>query len=236
MLKYRHCAGSDSGREPEEVIGNDGGKLCGEIMVWLSEPVPLDTSQKERASEVLTHAFHNDPMWTYIFPDADERARSLYNLWQALIGYCLVYGEVYTTPQLKGVACWLAPGNTEQTLWRLLRTGLGFVRAVMKYEGEARSRFMGVLSYTDSEHKRIMKTPHWYLWALGVEPDSQRQGVGCRMIQPVLAHAAAEDLPCYLETQTEGNVVFYRKRGFQVLSEAEVPGTGMKVWAMVKKP
>ena len=85
-------------------------------MVRLIEPVLLEASEKGRASEVLAQAFHDDPMWTYIFPDSDERARSLHNLWQALVGYCLVYGEVYTTPQAKGVACWLAPGNTEQTV------------------------------------------------------------------------------------------------------------------------
>jgi len=107
-------------------------------MDGLIEPITLETSQKERASEVLTQAFHDDPMWTTIFPEKEERARSLQNLWQALVGYCLVYGEVYTTTQVAGAACWLSPGNTELTLWRSLRTGLGFVRAVMKYEGEAR--------------------------------------------------------------------------------------------------
>ena len=205
-------------------------------MDGLIEPITLDVSQKGRASEVLTQAFHDDPMWTTIFPEKEERTRSLGWLWEALVGYCLVYGEVYTTSQVKGVACWLAPGNTELTLWRSLRTGFGFVRAVMKYEGEARRRFMGVMNYTDAEHKRLMKTRHWYLWALGVEPNSQGQGVGGRLIQPVLARADAEGLPCYLETETEGNVVFYQKRGFDVLSAGEVPGHGVKIWTMVKKP
>ena len=236
MLKYKDCAVPGYEREPEEVIKNDGGKLCGEIMAGLIEPGPLEASQKERASEVLTQAFHDDPMWTYIFPDSNERARSLHNLWQALVGYCLVYGEVTTTPQVKGVACWLSPGNTEQTFWRSLRTGLGFVRVVLKFEADSRGRFLDVMNFADAEHKRLMKTPHWYLWALGVEPDSQGQGVGGRLIQPVLVRAAAEGLPCYLETQTEGNVAFYRKRGFEVLSEAEMPGTRLKVWMMLKEP
>ena len=205
-------------------------------MDGLIEPITLDVSQKGRASEVLTQAFHDDPMWTIIFPEKEERTRSLGWLWEALVGYCLVYGEVYTTSQVKGAACWLAPGNTEQTLWRSLRTGLGFVRAVMKFEADSRGRFMNVMNYADAEHKRLMKTPHWYLWALGVEPNSQGQGVGGRLIQPVLARADAEGLPCYLETETEGNVVFYQKRGFDVLSAGEVPGHGVKIWTMVKKP
>ena len=95
---------------------------------------------------------------------------------------------------------------------------------------------MNVMNYADAEHKRLMKTPHWYLWALGVEPNSLGLGVGGRLIQPVLARADAEGLPCYLETETEGNVVFYQKRGFDVLSAGEVPGHGVKIWTMVKKP
>lgn len=205
-------------------------------MDGLIEPITLETSQKERASEVLTQAFHDDPMWTTIFPDADERARSLQNLWQALVGYCLVYGEVYTTTQVQGAACWLAPGNTELTFWRSLRTGFGFVRAVMKYEGDSRRRFLDVVDFMDNQHKLLMDRAHWYLWALGVAPEYQGQGVGGRLIQPVLGRAEAKSLPCYLETQTEGNVVFYQKRGFDVLSVGVVPGYGVKIWTMVKKP
>ena len=69
-------------------------------MDGLIEPITLDVSQKGRASEVLTQAFHDDPMWTIIFPEKEERTRSLGWLWEALVGYCLVYGEVYTTSQV----------------------------------------------------------------------------------------------------------------------------------------
>ena len=205
-------------------------------MAGLIDPVPLEASQKERANEVLTKAFHDDPMWTYIFPDSTERARSLNWLWQALINYTLVYGEIYTNPEVNGVACWLSPGNTQQTFWRMLRTGMGFARAVLKYEEGARRRFLNVMSHADDEHKRLMKTGHWYLWALGVEPDFQGQGVGGRLIQPVLARADVQGVPCYLETQTEGNVAFYEKRGFEVLSAGEVPGHGVMAWMMVREP
>ena len=205
-------------------------------MAGLIDPVFLEASQKERASEVLTEAFHDDPMWTTIFPDSTERARSLGWLWEALMGYCLVYGEVYTTAEVRGAACWLSPGNTELNFWRSLRTGLGFMRAVMKYEGDSRRRFLDAVDYMDKVHKSLMKRPHWYLWALGVAPEYQGQGIGGTLIQPVLARSDAEGLPCYLETQNEANVAFYQKRGFEVLSETGIPGQDVRVWAMLKEP
>ena len=53
-------------------------------------------------------------------------------------------------------------------------------------------------------------------------------------MQPVLARAEAEKLPCYLETSTEKNVAFYSKRGFTVVNEGVVPGSDLHVWAMMR--
>jgi ribosomal protein S18 acetylase RimI-like enzyme len=236
MLKYKRCTVSGLLRESEEFTMDDARKLRGKTMDGLIEPICLEHSKKERASEVLTNAFLDDPLYATIFPDRAERQQSLRWLWQALINYTLVYGEIYTTPELDGVACWLLPGNTQQTLWRVLRTGMGFVRAVLKFEAGSRSLFLKVMNYVEKEHQRLMQQPHWYLWALGVQPDSQGQGIGGRLIQPVLERSAEEGLPCYLETQKEGNVAFYQKHGFEVLSVGEVLGNGIMVWMMVKKP
>ena len=37
-----------------------------------------------------------------------------------------------------------------------------------------------------------------------------------------------------LETQNVRNVRFYRKQGFRVVSEGEVPGHGLRVWTMLR--
>ena len=137
-------------------------------------------------------------MYSYLFPDFDERSRSLGRLWKGVVRYSLTYGEVYTTPALAGVACWLSPGNTRVTTWRMARTGFELQRAVIRLNREARRRVIELLTYTDQIHSRVMTRPHWYLWALGVEPDRQRQGVGSRLLRPVLARADEAGVPCYL--------------------------------------
>lgn len=205
-------------------------------MTESKEPIRLVTSQKAQAAQVLARAFLVDPVYTALFPDEVEREKSLQRLFGAVIGYSLVYGLVQTIPALDGAACWLSPGNTEITFWRILRTGLGLQRAVARFKPQARRQFMAALAYMDEIHKREAPGAHWYLWALGVEPDCQGQGIGSRLIEPVLAQADKSELPCYLETQTEGNVAFYRKRGFEVVSDGLVPDQGARIWTMLREP
>jgi ribosomal protein S18 acetylase RimI-like enzyme len=199
------------------------------------EPISLVASQKAQAAHVLGRAFLVDPAYTALFPDEGERMLALPRLFGAVVGYSLVYGLVHTTPEVEGVACWLSPGNTEVTLWRNLRTGLGLFRAVGGFNAEARREFMAVMGHLDEIHKRLAPEPHWYLWALGVEPGSQGQGIGSRLIQPVLNRADVDGVPCYLETQTEGNVGFYQKRGFEVVSDGVVPDQGIRIWTMLRE-
>jgi ribosomal protein S18 acetylase RimI-like enzyme len=157
-------------------------------------------------------------------------------LWEALIGFALVYGEAWTTPEVSGIACWLPPGSSTITLWQMVRTGFALPLAVLRFERGARRRAMDLFAYTDRIHNRVMPGRHWYLQALGVEPASQGQGVGSSLIQPVLARADAAGLPCYLETETERNVTFYRKHGFEVKTAERFAGHGPMLWTMTRAP
>jgi len=200
------------------------------------ETVPLPTHNKEQASEMLARVFHEDPLYQHVFPDDRERAGSLKRLFSAVVGYSQRYGQVQTTPSLEGAACWLIPDNTEVTSWRMLRTGLAFQRAIGRMPAAARQELLGALAFMDGIHKRLMTGPHWYLWALGVDPDYQGRGIGGALIRPVLVQADDAGLPCYLETLNESNLAFYQKWGFEIRDEETVPEQGLWIWAMVREP
>jgi len=204
-------------------------------MTGSKEPIHLVASQKAPAAHMLARAFLVDPAYMALFPDSVERERALQRLFGAVVGYSLVYGLVHTTPAVEGAACWLSPGNAKITLWRVLRTGLGLQRAVAQFNPRARREFLAALAYMDEIHEREAPGPHWYLWALGVEPGCQGQGIGGRLIQPVLAQADQDGVPCYLETLTERNVAFYQKRGFKVVSDGVVSGQEVRIWTMLRK-
>jgi ribosomal protein S18 acetylase RimI-like enzyme len=204
-------------------------------MTESKELICLVKSQKVQVAHVFARAFLVNPAYTALFPDRAGRERALQRLFGAVVGYSLVYGLTHTTPAVEGAACWLSPGNTEVTLWRSLRTGLGLQRAVVRFNSQARRKFLAALAYLDEIHKRKAPGPHWYLWVLGVAPHCQGQGIGSRLIQPVLTQADQDGVPCYLETHTERNVVFYQRRGFQVVSDGIVPDQGVRVWTMLRK-
>jgi ribosomal protein S18 acetylase RimI-like enzyme len=209
-------------------------------MTVLIEPIKLIASQKDQASEVLTSAFLDDPLYVQIFPDVDERSRSLRRLFGAVVGYTLKYGQVLTTPSIEGVTCWLSPGNTRVTFWRMLRAGLEFQRTFATFRADARRQLLDALAYADEIHNRLMAGPkldsHWYLWALGVTPVSQSRGIGGKLLRPALASSDHSGDPCYLETLNERSVAFYQRQGFEVRSEEVVPGVEVRVWSMIREP
>lgn len=194
----------------------------------------LDPAQRPKAAETLTRAFADDPIYTYVLPDRATRLRATQRMWQALLAAGLRYGEVYTTPTQQGVACWMAPGQTEMTLVRTARTGFGLMRAVFAFPPASRQRFLGIARYTDELRRRDMQRPFWYLWVMGVDPACQGQGVGGRLMEPVLARADEQGLPCYLETESERNVAFYERRGFRVLRAGQPLGHPVRLWTMVR--
>jgi ribosomal protein S18 acetylase RimI-like enzyme len=195
----------------------------------MKDVICLDPSQVKEASTLLCRAFYHDPLVQYIVPDEARRAHVLPSFYRLVVRYALRYGEISTTPEVEGVACWLTPGNTTVSTWRLLRVA---PTAPFSFSLSEQRRNTIYARYTDEAHERAISRPHWYLWGLGVEPSRQHQGLGGQLIQPMLARADRAGLPCYLETTNEANVPFYEKHGFTVVSDGVVPGTALRVWGM----
>jgi len=197
-----------------------------------NEPIRPDPARRSQAGAVLARAFHNDPLYVVVMPNEDRRATALLWLFDRVVHYALLYGQVYVTPALEGVACWLPPGQCKLTLPRLVRSGLHATPFRMGWT--AYRRFDACMSYSDRLHERHAPESHWYLWAIGVDPPHQGKGIGSKLLAPILERADAERTACYLETGTEGNVRFYEKHGFKVVGEGQAPRLGVNVWAMVR--
>lgn len=198
--------------------------------------VRLMPEQNDLGAKVLTDAFMDDPMYQAIFPAPERRGKALSAVWNGLLKYSQKYGEVYTTSEVKGVVSWLSPGNTDVTFIGQILTGFALPRAIMKFSAQERTNFMHAMDFIDVEHKRLVHGPHWYLWALGVSPDDQGRGIGGTLLEPVMAQADNEGIPCYLEVVTEPNVAFYEKSGFVVIWDGDTPIQGVNVWMMLRDP
>ena|ERR1700757_1419761 len=73
----------------------------------------------------------------------------------------------------------------------------------------------------------------WRWNRTGVRPEHQGKGWGSAAILQGLTRARSERLPVYLETAKRSNVALYRKLGFKLIGEWDVPKGGPHFWSMV---
>jgi ribosomal protein S18 acetylase RimI-like enzyme len=181
---------------------------------------------------MIGRAFHNDPLSVYVYPDEAERTLRLPLMFSIALRYTLRYGEITTTPERTGVACWLPPERATVSIKQLLRIGALTTSLKMGLPGLRRAG--NAEEYTRSMHQRCMREPHWYLWVLGVDPTCQGQGIGGTLLRAGLVRADASYLPCYLETMNPENVPLYQRFGFALASEGTIPGSRVGLWGMAR--
>lgn len=193
------------------------------------------------ATDVLTRAFHEDPLICLVYPDSEERTKYSPFLWRYLIKDGLKCGTVYSpTNKIEGVAKWLPPGKEHMGIWRSIRSGalsMGWAMARQKDERKRSTKEIQQLTNIIlKKHKEIMKEPHWYLANIGVDPKYQGKGFGSMLIKSMLEYIEKKGYPVYLETNFQGNVGLYEHLGFEVIDEMKIPETEITNWGMIKKP
>jgi ribosomal protein S18 acetylase RimI-like enzyme len=203
------------------------------ILAICAEIVRLETVNYDRAHWALARAFFDYNLMVYAAANANRRAAGVTALYGAILWDCFRWGEVYVTQDVKGAACWLPPGKTTSTLIRQIRAGM--LRLPFCFRITGFNRLLAYDAMARKLHHEDSPRPHWYLAAIGVDPEHQGQGIGGSLMQPILARADAQNLPCYLETHRNENVRLYEKHGFRVTHKCEVPGHPIPVWAMLRE-
>ena len=191
----------------------------------------LERDQFGAASAVLARAFHDDPAWVWLVPDAERRAKLL--PWLFNVGFGVTMAAVYGAGEpLVGAARWVAPGpptlRVAATLRALVTTPLRL--------GAATAPFLAYGKAVEQLRTEVGPGPHWYLAGIGVDPAAQRRGVGTALLQPGIEGAERDGLRAVLLTNSERNLTFYERSGFRIVAEGETPEGGPHAWAMVRNP
>lgn len=197
--------------------------------------VRFDESRIDESAAVLGRAFFDDPLERYMLPDDGERLQASSARFRNVLRYGYLFGEAYTPADSLGAAAiWLPPGETEMSEERMLQAGM-FELAAIVGQGAFR-RFIGVLDVFDRLHASDAPARHWYLLVIGVDPLQQRTGLGTALIEPMLARADREGVPCYLETANETNVAFYARFGFAIIHNVVEPVSGLRLLTFRRDP
>jgi GNAT superfamily N-acetyltransferase len=192
-----------------------------------------ERSDARATAATLARAFDDDPLMTWILPDAQLRRRRLPQLFAVLLRrYYLGHGAteiVLAAGQVLGCGMWAPPGAWLPPAQRQLAAAPGIVRALG-------SRFRVTNSAFSAIARVHPREPHWYLSGLGTDPPAQGTGVGGQLLRSRLARCDMTGLPAYLESSKESNVGYYETFGFMVTHEVKIPDGGPTLWPMWRQP
>lgn len=163
------------------------------------------------SSVQLCDAFFNDPFYKAIFPRIDKRQKQLQWWMTCIVNYGSKYGIVDRSEY--GGAVWLGPANPYYGLAKLLKAGMykiPFMLTLSEIETLYR------ITHLWEKVHRTIKTKYMYLMILGIHPEQQRKGFGSQLIKARLNTFAEDNLSCYLETMTKGNLKYYTRHNFNI--------------------
>ena len=121
---------------------------------------------------------------------------------------------------LAGCARWLPPGRPQIHVGPMLRA---LVATPLRVR-EATSRFLAYGRAVEAMRAAAVPEPHWYLAGIGVEPGRAAHGHRQRAdAARARGRPTRDGVPCALLTNTEANLAFYERHGFEVVREGETP-------------
>jgi ribosomal protein S18 acetylase RimI-like enzyme len=176
--------------------------------------------------ETIGLAFHDDPTWSWAFPDP-ERRQAQYNVfWRFMIAGAMRYPWVLLADGCTAASVWIPPGGTE-----LSAEAESQVEPLLEeLVGPRAAAVMELLERFDAAHPR--GEPHYYLSLLGTHPQHAGRGLGLALLAENLRRIDKEHMPAYLESSNPGNNHRYERHGFSRIGEFHPPGSDVPVTTM----
>ena len=152
---------------------------------------PLRRDLLDTATTTLTRAFADEPMFTWVIPDPQHRARSLRVMNRGPLLYGLRYGHAMQLHHGKAVAAWLPP---HCALTALRTISCGILGVPFSVGLHAFRRFRHANEVLARIHRKHVPEPHWYLMVVGVDPEFQGRGLGTALVNEGLARADRDNV------------------------------------------
>ncbi|MFE7799203.1 GNAT family N-acetyltransferase [Nocardia sp. NPDC057440] len=185
-------------------------------------------------SRTLARAFHDDPVMTWLWSREDKRAYGLPRFFAAMTRHHhLAAGGVDiaydAAGAMAGVALWNRPGRWEHSTLSELR----MLPTLISGFG---TRILAGKAVGDTLARSHPCEPHWYLAAIGSDPQVRGAGYGRALMQHRLDQCDADQHPAYLESSHPDNVPYYERFGFEVVNRVALADGGPTLWAMWRHP
>lgn len=174
----------------------------------------------------ITDAFHNDPVWSWAFPDSEHRPDQFRRWWPLFVEGAIPYGFTWMGEDAETISVWIPPGEQELTdeaearIAPLLAELLG---------DRSRVVLEGLLGF-EAAHPH--DEPHYYLSFVATQTPHRGEGIGEQLLAQNLELIDGEHLPAYLESSNPKNLARYERLGFRAIGEFTLPDHGPTVTTM----
>jgi ribosomal protein S18 acetylase RimI-like enzyme len=191
----------------------------------------LTLADVEQAAKVVSQAFVDDPLTSFMLPFRASRVRTLLKFFRVYGEINIKNGRGYGVGEpLQGVAFWKSP---QQDSLSVSVKSLGkFLPLLLTMYPIGYLRAKPILTEIERLHQKHAEGPHFYLDNLAVLPTARSQGLSSRLIRPFLELADVQQVIAYTDTVTKSNVPLYEHFGFQCVEASAVNGTGITVYAL----
>ena len=197
-----------------------------EVTSFASDDVVVTSLRdRDRSIKTLTLAFSADPFVRFCYADPVSYLAHFPNFAEACGGKAFTCGSAYHSGEYLGSALWLPP----HTLPDEKRVFEHFERTL---DPPTTKTVLAVLNQMDRYHP---EEPHWYLAFIGVDVRHQGQGIGSKLLKPMIDKFDHEEGLVYLESTTAANIPFYERFGFNLVGCIEVDDCP-PLFPMVRRP
>jgi GNAT superfamily N-acetyltransferase len=179
---------------------------------------PATAADVRPLAAVLGRAFEDDPPFVWMLPDDRTRQARTGRFFGTVVRTeALALGAVEVAcldGVIVGATVWYPPG--QWTPGVQLRTLLGFIRAFGR-------RLIPAGTLEQALVRAHPRDPHWYLFAIGVDPAHQGSGVAGALLRSRLERCDQAGEPAYLESSKLTNVPLYEHFGFESSEPMPLP-------------
>lgn len=193
----------------------------------------LNTKDTENVVEIFLTTFENYPLMEFFF--GDKYKQSMKYLIESMCDETSIADNFilggFVEGELRGVA-FITPPQKPKNNQEMESITSDSEEEFAKAIGE--EALMRIEAYSNLKKANKPSSPHFYINALGVHPQSQGKGIGKAILSQVheMSEQDYDSQGVALDTQTLENVGYYQRFGYDVSTTAELEN--VKNWFMLR--
>jgi predicted GNAT family N-acyltransferase len=169
---------------------------------------------------------------TRIVAGEQDPSRVDFQLFRLLVGeFGCRFGAIDLAKHDSGAAVWIRSDRLPQPNEEQCEQIKHKLQEVL---GDRSTKRLLAINHVMEEHHP--RTPHLYLYLIGVRRHRQRLGLGSQLMRAGLKMADTDQIPVFIETSSEHLVHFYRQFDFDVVDTYFVARGSPATWTMLRQP